>query len=214
MDDISLHLDNCSAMEVSQSVGPYLRGYLRDRGRSQHGLGLLLCLDSYIIIRAGDVRGTNSLLQQMDTFLSISVELDGIYGDAIGRTALDLIAHVPGEEVVYFKPVGNSSTMENISTRFPNLRALTFDHASLHTMFPEPDLGRDKETLLSLQRVSFKRLIVDDGDWRPLVTFLARRESNGNRLDALEILDSRPMSREVVEVVKDMVGELLVDRQD
>ena len=121
---------------------------------------------------------------------------------------LDLIAHVPGEDVVYFKTFGNSVTMENIRPRFPNLRALTFGRACLRTMFPESDVGRDKGTLLSLQRMSLEGLVDNHGDWSPLVAFLACRVSSGNRLDILEVSRSRPMSREVMKVVRGMVREL------
>ena len=207
MDDLSLILDDCSVVEISQIIGPYLRCYLRDRGRSQHGLRLLLSFDDGdIVLQAGDVHGTSPLLQQMDIFLEIKAN-----GDLGERAILDLMAHVPGEEIVHFETFSDQVTMGDVYPLFPNLKALSFDCAPLQTIFPEPDLGRDKETFLSLQQLSLRGLVVDRGDWSPLITFLARRVSSGNRLDTLEISDSSRMTPEVMKAVRGMVRELNIE---
>ena len=205
MDNLTLTLKDRSIVETSQLIGPLLRDYLRSRGRSQHGLGLLL---SDFSLHVGDVRGINPLLQRMDTFLVITMPR----GDAWDRTILDLIAHAEGEEVVHFQSLDDYG-MRSIYPQFPNLRALSFAGGDLWTMFPEPDLGRDKETLTSLQHISLQALILDRDDWSPLITFLAYRVSSGNQLDTVEISDSSYMRPEVMEVVGGMVRELGFDRQ-
>ena len=72
--------------------------------------------------------------------------------------------------------------MENASTQFPNLRALSLNMASLS---------------------------VDGGDWSPLINLLVHRMSFGNRLDTLVIANSR-MRPEVEEGVRGMVRELVI----
>ena len=210
MDSLRLTLDNCKVAEISQIIGPHLRGYLRDRGRSRHELGLLISPGNSIILHVDGERRTDWPLVRIDTFLLIMVRLDRSHRNEGERATLDLIAHIPGEDIVHFETFGSLVTTENICSWFPNLRTITFERARLQTIFPEPDQGRDEDTLLSLQRMCFRGLVVDHGNWRPLITFLACRISSGNRLDTLEVCHRHPMSREVIEVVRGMVRELIV----
>ena len=55
-------------------------------------------------------------------------------------------------------------------------------------------------------------MIVNDGDWSPLVTFLGCCLSSGNRLDTLVIDRYTHVCRQVVKDISGMVRELKVDR--
>ena len=103
------------------------------------------------------------------------------------RAILDPIAHVLREEIVHLQTLGDPVTTRK--SQFPNLRVLSFAAVPLRTMFPDPDLGRDREIFLSLQHVSLREL-VGHGNWNPLINFLACCASSGNRLDMLEISGS------------------------
>ena len=213
MDGLTLTLDRCSVMEISQLLGPYLRGYIRGRGRSQYGLGLNVFFSETLGLHVGDVQGVNPLLRPMNSFLTISVAPNEPHHEnARGRAIFDLIMYVPKEEFTHFKTSGNCVTMGNIYPLFPNLRALSFADMRLSAAFPEPDPGRDKEILLFLQHIFLQYPSVDNNNWSPLVTFLAcrRRTSFGNRLSTLEISGSPHMYPEVMETVGGMVRKFTI----
>ena len=209
MDSLTLTLDDCSAVDISQIIGPCLLDYLQGRGRSQHGSRLLLSFEHEISLHIGGVHGINPLLRQMDTFMTMFVRLnEALHGNAREMAILDLITHVPGEEIAHLQMLGDPVTTRNMYSQFPNLRALSFAGAPLRYMFSEPDLGRDRKILPSLQHISLHEFGVGHGDWSPLINFLACRVSSGNRLGTLEISGSPHMRPEVMEAVRGMVREL------
>jgi len=217
-----LELENCLPVEVSQLIGPYVRDYLRGRDRSRNGLELSLSSlsslssDRGINLHVSDAPGTT--FQPADTFVGITVGLNEVLpGDALEEVTLDLIAHVPGQEIVHFTTVGILTDMGNIYPRFPNLRTLSFDGILLSAAFPEPD--RNNGALISLQHISFRDLVTGLGDWGlgdwgPLTTFLACRASSGNQLNILEISGSPHMCSATVEVIRGMVGEFKIGHQN
>jgi len=210
MDCLALELGDCSAAEVSQHIIPYFRDHLRGRGVSQNGLDLFLSLNPAIQLHVGDTPGTT--LWRGDDFLAVTAQLDGVLSrDAQEKVILDLFAHAPAE-VAHFETDGGPATVGSIHSRFLNFRAATLYGMHLSTAFPEPDRGSG--VLISLQRISLQYLVVDGGDWSPLINFLARRVSSGNRLDKLEIYDSPHMCSATVEVIRGMVGEVKIDHLD
>ena len=214
MDNLHLTLHNCTVGEISQTIGPYLRGYVQRRGRSQNGLGLSFPSGYPIIIQVGDVHGANLPvlpMQEMDAFVKIIINLDDVPRREVWNKAiLDLIAHAPQEEIVYFKTSGTLVSMGDISSRFPNLGTLTINSKFLSTVFPKSSPGGDKEVPISLQHISLQISDVDGGDWSPLTTFLSRRASSGNRLNSLEMLRPPHMCPEVVERIRSVVQEFKI----
>ena len=215
MDHLTLDMEDCTTVEISQMIGPYLRDYLRRRGRSQNGLGLFLSSDRRIALKVGDAHGTGPLLLQMDTFMRITLDLEeALSNDAQEKVILDLIAHAPQEEIVYFQSCGDPVAMENAYAQFPNLRTLSLENIPLSSVFPWPNLGGDEGILLSLQCVFLRELVVDGGDWSSLTTFLARRASSGNCLNTLEISCSPHMCPAVVESIGGVVQKSKIERPD
>ena len=90
---------------------------------------------------------------------------------------------------------------------------LSLEKVPLSAAFPRPNPGEDEAILHSLQCISLRELVVDDGDWSPLTNFLARRASYGNRLDVLEISRSH-MCPEVMESIGGVVQELEIEHPD
>jgi len=214
MDSLKLTLNDCSAEEISQLVEPCLRHCLGGHGRSQHGLGLFLSFRHNLSLHIGDVHGINPLLRRMDTFMVITIESTDIQRrHANEEVVLDLLVHVPREEIVHLQTKNDDGIARKVYPLFSNLRALSFASGYPCTMFPEPDLDKDKEILVSLQHLSFQDLFLGPGDWKPLVDFLAYRASSGNRLDTVEISDSSHMPPGVMRVIGGMVRELGLDRQ-
>ena len=144
----------------------------------------------------------------------IDVMLDGVLSrDTLERAALDLITYTPLEGVVRFRAFKTPIVMANAHIQLPNLRALTFDDTPLSVTFPNSYLVFGEKVFPSLEHVQINFAIVDDGDWSPLVTFLAGRMSSGNRLDTL-VIDSSPyICPEMVEDIRGMVRELRLENQ-
>ena len=221
MDLLSLALHHCDDVDASRVVGPYLRDYLRRRDKAQNGLGFSTSSGyrtyraSHVKLHVGDAGGinfSNPARSPIGTFFEITMFLNGNSRTVRERAVLDLVACIPQEEVVYFKARNNPVTMEDIRTRFPNIRALSFDCVLLTAAFPSPRMGVEGKTFPPLEYILLEHMGCDD-DWSPLVNFLASCVSSGNHLDTLVISNSSDMPPEVVEDIRGMVRELKLDQQ-
>ena len=204
--DLSLSLYNCAVGDISRIVSPYLRDYVGRRSRPQNGLGVYL-------IGGGDVIGYNvsdvdtldpsKPSNQMPCFLFVYLSLDEmIPDDLLERAIMDSLAHIPQEEVVYFCAFKEPLAMEAMSAHFPNIKVLRLERSLLSVL---SNLSGDREIFPSLQHIYLDYVVVDDDDWSPLTTFLARLTSSGNQLDTLEIFYSPHMCVEVVEKIRKVV---------
>ena len=194
MDDLAIALSICAVTDIPQTIGPYLRDHFRLRGRSRNGLALRVArLNCYIILHAGDICGCclPAPERHVDWFLGVTLFFDQTTSNLLEGGFLDLIAHTPREDVVRFEPLGGFVAVDDMSAQFPNIRALKFDTGTvpLSTIFPESRMGEDEEVLPSLQHIEFQSYR-GDGNWSPLVAFLARRASSGSRLSSLAISHS------------------------
>ena len=221
MDLLSLTLFGCDDVGVSQVVGPHLRDHLQRRDRAQNGLSLSVSSGNHtyaiphIAFSAGDAGGIDfsaPTQSQMRTFVVVTMLLEGFSRDEQEKAALGLIACVPREQVVYFKTQTNPAGAEDMYAQFPNVRALSFDNVPLSAAFPNPNLAGDGRIFSSLEHVLLERVVMDyDGDWTPLVTFLACLMSSGNRLDTLVVADSPLMFPEVVMSIRGLVRDLKIN---
>jgi len=215
MDHLTVELEDCMVAEISQTIGPYFRDYLRRRDRSQNGLGIFLSLDHEIILNAGDTHGTGPQLLQAVNFMRITLELDEtLPNDVREEVILDLIAHIPRVEIVCLQIHCNSVAIGNVYAQFPNLKTLFLKGTTLSIVFPRQNPDGDESILHSLRCMFLQDLVVGGGDWSPLTTFLSRRASSGNRLDTLEISWSPHMCPEVVESIRGAVQEIKIELPD
>ena len=196
---LDITLDDCVVEDISHLIGPYIRDYLQRRGKLQTGLGLFLMLpfEDTIVLHVGDIDGVDFSTPapaRMNTFIATTIQLKKQLPEVLrDKVTIDLIAHVPREEIVYLQTCGIPLAMGEISTQLPNLRGLHFVGTPLHTAFPESNLDMGDETFPSLRYVLLDRVIVDCGDWGPLTTFLDCRATSGNRLHTLVIVGSQHM---------------------
>ena len=220
MDSLTLTLHRCNVVDISQTIGPYLRDHLQRRDRSQDGLDLFVSYEDarripHITLRAGNARGIDfSTLSQaeINTFIEVDAVLSGgFHRGVLERAALELITYTPREDVVHFRMYNNLATEVDTYTQFPNLRALSLDRTSLPAAFHNQNPIGEEKIFPSLEHIFLKNMVVDDADWNPLVTFLAHHVSSGNRLDTLVILRSPHMCPEVVEGIRGMVRELRIE---
>ena len=219
MEKLTFYLHDCDATEISQVIGPYLRGLLQHRDRPQNGLKVSASSRHYtsrtchITLLVSDAEGIGFSVPaqaRIDRFVAITVAPNEILdGNALERATLDLITHIPREEVVHFQTYNNSIATGDACTQFPNLRALSFDSVPLPAAFTGP-LVEDGKILPSLEYVLLEEASVNDGDWSPLVEFLTCRVSSGNRLDTLVIANSPAMCPEAMEDIMGMVRMLRI----
>jgi len=222
LDSLTLTLYGCDVMAISRTIGPYLRDHLQRRDRSQGGLNLLVSYQKdhrgrHITFHIGDAHGVDFSAPsdaEMSTFVNVDVVLSGApHGSVLERMAHDFTTYAPSEEVVHFRMHNKLGAGADAYTRFPNLRALSFYKISLPTTFPDPNSIGEGKISPFLEHILLERVDLDGADWSPLVTFLARRVSSGNRLDTLIIVRSPHMRPEVMEGIRGMVRELKIDVQ-
>ena len=188
---------SCTVAGISQTIGPYVRDYLRRRGRSRDGLGLSLSsLGSLIVFHVGNVGGLHSTSERerMVSFMEFTIGLDPVPGDVQEKVTLDLIAHTPRVDVVYFQACGSLTVVDDLRAQLPNLKVPDLHMVRLYAVFSTPiseDGSHVQERFPPLQHIYLGRPIVNGYDWIPLVTFLARRASVGNQLDSLIISNRR-----------------------
>ena len=209
MDNLSLTLHHIDVTDISQIVGPYLRDHLQRRDRHQNGPRLHVSSESRLQPWLGHVVRIDLSTQEgkrINTFVMIRVVLgETPGGTVVERVAFDLLTYAPLEEAIYFHTYSIPIATEGIRTRFPKLRTLSFEAVPLRMAFPDCNLVESGEIFHSLEHLILERVVVDDGDWSPLVTFLVCRVSSENRLDTLEVTSSTHMCPKVMEGIRGMV---------
>ena len=205
--DLRLELYKCKVGDITQVIIPYLRDFFGRHDGPQTELGLFVSQSMHSIgYSAGDVGKLDPSAPEWN-LVAWLVNLD-IYLDAkppedvLGQSILDLLAYIPQEEVLYPRACGGPTAAQATATQFPKITLLYFDETRLSAL-PNPE--RDREIFPSLRCVVLDRVVVDDYDWSPLTTFLARRASSGNRLEALEIFTRFHMCKDVADGIKGMV---------
>ena len=214
---LNLRLYECTAVDITQVIGPYLRDHIGRRRMPQNGLGLFLSQrEDTIEHNVGNVVNLDPSASEWDLaewdlvtwFLSVEIYLNATPSkDLLEQAFLDLLAHTPQEEVVYFHAYPMALEVLSVSTQFLNAKVLRFDYTPISAL---PNLG-DREIFRSLQCVLLEQVVVDDDDWSPLTTSLARRASSGNQLDALEIFGYPRMCKEVADDIRSMVRHFRSD---
>ena len=197
--DITLFSD--AVEDLSHIIGPYLRDYLRRRGRARSGLGLFLSSWSDLELRVGDVGGiglSTPAPARMNAFVAITTRFgETLPQDQWEKIIINLIAYVPREEVVHLQAHGETLGTEDLPTQFPNLRGLHFERTPLRTAFPKSCLDRCGRFFPSLQYLWLDRVIVDGGNWSSLATSLHNRAAYGNQLHTLIVVGNYPMNPSV-----------------
>jgi len=216
MESLYIGLTDWTVGELSEVVGPYLMGYLRRRRRSR-GLGIYLSSSILIELHVGDVGGidfSTPAPAQMEKFVVIAVQLDPYPSKSLReKVALELIAHVPREEVVHFRTNGDPIPLEGVPAKFPDIRALHFERTHLDVTFWAPAPDRVGEFFPSLKHVVLDHVAVRGGDWSSLTNFLVHRASSGNQLDTLEVKGRYVIPSEVVECIKRVVRDFMTSHQ-
>jgi len=215
MDDLSIVVCDCSASDIRRTVGPYLQAHLRCHGKSEGGLELFLMHrlvhDTSIILHVGEVSTKTHPPISVPPFASfimiLSEELDE---EGLERLELDLITHVPLEEVVSIRSVMYPIIMTDLCPRLPNLAELFLVGVNMSTVFPTPDQGESRTYEAISPSLRHIYSIRNNHGWSALIGFLSYRASVGNPILSLLVAGSH-LSREEVESIRRMVGEVRID---
>jgi len=221
MDKLCMELSNFVAEDIPQTIGPYLRDYVRRRGESPNGLGISLSTYGIIVLGAGDVgklHPSTSQSERMTTFLHLTIWGQAAFPDDVrNQLTLDLIAHIPREEITYFRTYERLATIKDLRVRMPNLKGMDFEGIPLYPTFSmlDPQDGSQAEERIppSLQHLFLKALLLNGYDWVHLIAFLFRRASSGNPLDSLRIDGPCHMCVGVSRRVREMVRRLEIDEK-
>ena len=128
MDKLLLCLHGWTVADASQTIGPYLQDHLVCCGKSQNGLGIFISSNEYIVFHVGDAGRFNpstSESEQMVSFAAVTLlPVRALPEDALEKLTLDLIAHTPREEIVYFRTCESLEVVRDLRIQMPNLRVL------------------------------------------------------------------------------------------
>ena len=210
MRHVDITLTHCAAKGVSRAIGPYVRDYLRRRGRLGNSLGLGVSLKGRSLALhvddADPLHPPTQTIERINRFLSIAINTNHMHPDESSEEViLDLIGYTPRDDIAYLRTYDNPVAMKNVYALLPNLVRLHSKGILLSDALPAINLDPVNRSLTHLRRVSFERLVVRD--WIPLVTFLSPYVSSGRRLDSLEITTFANMPAQVEEKIRNLVGE-------
>ena len=191
--------------DAPQTIGPYLRNHLQRRGWSQNGLGLTLSCKNILTLGVGDIRGIDRGAVKMDEVVTFTINPDWVPSRQLRTAALELIKHLPSENVTYLRVHNNYVAIGDVSTRLPNLKTLYLTPKWTPAFFSKLDRGGNEEMFPSLQNLIFRKRVLGNDCWGPLVTFLASRVSSGKRLHTLKIFCRDKIRPEVEKSIKGMV---------
>ena len=212
MDSLFLNMagDRVRVDDTLGIVGPYLRDYVRRRGRSQSGLAVSIqTLDGLIKLSIGDTKDFS--LPSPDAFHPFAEVEIYIGQDLSGEDSLDFIPCVLREEITYLMTTNVPVSTEAISTRFPSIKGMHFSDTPLRVAFPDSNLDQ-VQISSSLRYIRVGECWedgVDGRDWNLLANFLDRIASSGNRLDKLDIEDCCDIDPEVEMRIAGAVREFM-----
>jgi len=161
--------------ETTSSAGAGLR---TDSGLIAFGAG-----------NVGKLDPAASESERMTTVLDLTIwRQAGIPDEARDQLTLDLIAHIPWEDIVYFRTCGRLTALKDLHVRMPDLEALDLRSVPLYptlSVLDSQDGSQAQERFPpSLQHLFLEELILNGYDWVHLIAFLFRRASSGNGLDS------------------------------
>ena len=215
VDHENIMLYDCTPQEVLEAIGPHIRDYLRRDPRFGDRLWMLVSSTIYYITFHASVvgvgcHGPDRVQRRGPPYGKFMVVLSQpISHHARERLCTDVLALLPRESIVSFDT--DLSVTEEILVTMPNLEALylTSPAVSGRFLLPDPDgPNAHKKLLPSLQRLYLRDAEAVDGDWEPLVNYLAHQTS-GNQVVSLSMFKGVRICSEVIEQIDGLVEEFV-----
>ena len=215
MDEVRFFLDDCSRLDLSQTLGRYLGDLVRRRGWSREGLGLWVHPgESRYHLFAGDVtelHGSTHVNWFVIVGVAVRDRMPG--GKEASQLSSTLIEQLPLSEVVYLRATVPVLALDGPCAGMTNLVKLHLEDQSLPARFVGPPLGESQEheePFPSLKYLSVSRYVLGPDDWSPFVAFLSRRASIGRRIASLVIEDWSDIPQEEEKCIRTVVEDFKV----
>ena len=205
LDDLNLSLTRCPPSDLPQTIGPYLRNYIRRR--SPDRLKLLADSNStgFSILMGDACEGD---FTREESFIAIGGTMSMEPGEeAADILCFDIVGHFSPEvvEVTTNLPILRSG---EATKQMTDLTLLFLDLGEMSKWFTEPDIPVPhdfQEALLMLHSILKHGPYPGGEDWDPLTDFLTRRAAVGNRIYSLSLRGHPHMGEDVVECIKRVV---------
>ena len=216
MDAMTLFPGHGTTEEISGTFGPYVRDYIRRDGRFRGGLGVQVkTLVHSITIQVSTISSFTGPIQKVPFATFTVMHRRDLAISIKKKLYIDLIAHTPGEHVVYFGANLLIDVVRGAVAAMPNLQELHLAGPilALRSLQPNPDGPLAKKLLPSLRRLHMKDAPVHENNWGLIIPYLTHQTSGGQRI-SLTISSSggpRHICKDVLEEMKDLVEELVLD---
>jgi len=197
MDSVYLNLSKCEGEVVSEFLGPYLQDRIRRDDRFQSKLGIKLLRGvSFISFRVGTLGQVNALPPlpgHGHPYVLLAVRFwDELLRDTMEGLCADLIAATPRERVVEYTGGPNLGVTMDLPVAMPNVENLYFVRSMITDTFLQPGQLSHTKLLPSLRHLYLDQPILRNGNWRPLITYLAHQTSGGQVI-SLRLRGNRPL---------------------
>jgi hypothetical protein len=205
-ESIKLTLYRCTVENILETLGPYVRDYLRRDGRSRDKLGLVADSDhDFISVEASNISTTNGPTQRITFATFIAVLWETIPPSAEDKLCIDFVACIPRGHAIYFGGQLNTNAVKEIVPAMPKIQELHLNCAGMLSdgfLQPDPD-GPLANTKLfpSLRRLHLEYIVPYDDDWTPLLSYLTHQTSGGQVI-------SFSLSGKHIHICKDVVRDI------
>ena len=216
IDHVNLSFYDCTLEEIKESIGPYIRDYLRRDPRFEDRLGIYLSATGGSISLCASVvgvgyHGPNRLPREGPPYAKFTATASESFPcDARERVCIDILALLPQESIIYFET--NLMVTEEMVLAMPNLEAFYLLDAVVSECFPLPKPdgpNAHKKLLPSLRWLYFRWIEVKNNDWDPLVRYLAHQTSGDQTISLCMADPWVHICSSVVEQIEELVEEFI-----
>lgn len=214
LDHTNLIMNDSTLDDVDETLVPYMQGLFGRDARFEAPLEVTTSTDrGYVKIV---VRPLCSEEEEPGCECEPVVELQFSMAEAerldrpeLKRLADRLIKHVPLKHLEIFRTEHTLEVPEETFRSMPNLNCLLLEDVTLSDGFLQvnpngPHAGN--ELFPSLNSLCLRNVVVKDGDWRPLMTYLERQCSNSRHFFYLDVVSGFDISKEDMEAIERLVG--------
>ena len=219
MAEMTLTVSRCAVEDVLGTFGPYMRDYIRRDGRFRGGLGILVnsianSIGDSVSIQAGTISNVEGPIQGVTFAKFTAILLEALPPSAEDKLCIDLVAHIPGEHVVYFRGDLSMDALRGIVTAMPNIQELHLSTALLADRFLQPVSGEplaNEKLLPSLRRLHLEDVVAGDGNWSPLLPYPAHQTPDGQGISLTLSGEHQHICKDIVRKIEGSVEELILD---
>jgi len=214
MEEMTLTVLRCAVEDVSGTLGPYVRDYIRRDGRFRDGLGILVnSIGDSISIQASTISNVEGPIEGVTFATFTAMFLGTLPPPTEDRLCIDFVAHTPGEHVLYFGGDLSMDALRGTVAAMPNIRELRLTRVLLTDGFLQPVADgplANKKLLPSLRRLYLEDILVHDDDWSPLLSYLTHQTSDDQGISLTLSGGRQHICKDVVREIEGLVKELIL----